>query len=103
MGVSPTSLHNNGFAVTIAPTGGFISKSKIENGRIYPTQSGHGTICFGRTDALRKLDFGSERWLEAAGYALPDDQVMFYKLFLQGNRNYMHRQSILNILMLEHP
>lgn len=58
----------------------------IDENMIYPTQSGHGTICFGKTSSLKALHFEHELWLEGAEYALPEDQVMFYKLFLQGNK-----------------
>lgn len=86
IGIHYTNTINNGYAVKIASTGGFISKTIIEDNNIYPTQSGHGTVCFGKTKALKNLNFKDELWLEEASYPLPEDQVMFYKLFLMGNK-----------------
>lgn len=85
MGINYVTKDNDGFAIRIAPTGGFVSKKGINFDLPSPTQSGHGTICFGRTKSLKELDFESEQWLEDTGYALPDDQVMFYKLYLRDN------------------
>lgn len=41
---------------------------------------------FGKTKALQSLKFKEELWLEGAGYPLPEDQVMYYKLFLNGSK-----------------
>lgn len=86
IGVNWSSRTNRGYATRIAPTGGFVSRTSIDINMIYPAQSGHGAVCFGKTAALKALNFEDEMWLEGAGYALPDDQVMFYKLFLLGNK-----------------
>lgn len=58
----------------------------VANGEVCFEQSGHGTHCFARTDVLKKMHFEEELWLEDSSYALPDDQVFYYKLWLQGNK-----------------
>lgn len=85
----------------------------------YFSQSGHGTCVFGRSEALKNLHFEDEYWLEDTKYALPEDMVMFYKLYLQGNViavnrdvRFLHldagsslmnedRKSIISLLLLE--
>lgn len=70
---------------SINKAGGVNYLTNIREGEIYLNQSGHGTHCFARTSALRNIHFEEDVWLEDAGYALPDDQVMFYKLYLAKN------------------
>lgn len=75
------------YAVKVARSAGYITAREIDESRVYEMQTGHGTVIFGRTDRLKALDLGAERWLEDTVYALPDDQVIYYKLYLQGCRH----------------
>lgn len=68
----------------ISKTGGFVSNNQIDKGKQYYSQSGHGTCCFASQKALQKICLEEELWLERTGYALPDDQIMFYKLYCKG-------------------
>lgn len=72
------------FYQKINQVGGFVTNSRLKKGHIYYTQTGSGSNCFAETKALKNIHFEEELWLENSGYALPDDQVMFYKLYLQG-------------------
>lgn len=65
---------------------GFIINTNIRPDVQYYTQTGHGSNCFVESQAIKNIHFEDELWLEDSGYALPDDQVMFYKLYLYGNR-----------------
>lgn len=78
--------------VKIWRTGGFIVNTNIQPDKQYYNQSGHGTCIFGKTKTLRDLHFEDELWLQDTKYALPDDMVMFYKLYLQGNKIAMNTQ-----------
>lgn len=68
----------------INSVGGFVTNTRPQEECIYYSQTGHGSNCFAETNALKSIHFEEELWLENSGYALPDDQVMFYKLYLQG-------------------
>lgn len=76
--------------VKIWRTGGFIANTSIQPDKQYYNQSGHGTCVFGKTKALQDLHFEDEFWLQDTKYALPDDMVMFYKLYLMGNKIAMN-------------
>ena len=64
--------------------GGFVVNTGYDPARPVYSQTGHGSHCFAETKALRNIHFEDELWLEDSGYALPDDQVMFYKLYIKG-------------------
>lgn len=64
--------------------GGFIVNTGYDPTQPVYSQTGHGSHCFAETAALRNIHFEDELWLEDSGYALPDDQIMFYKLYLKG-------------------
>lgn len=66
--------------------GGFIVNTGYDPAKPVYSQTGHGSHCFAETKALRNIHFEDELWLEESGYALPDDQVMFYKLYLNCSR-----------------
>ena len=92
MGVSIRKRLKDSFMVKVWRTGGFIVNSAVEDNKQYYSQSGHGTCVLGRTKALKELHFEEELWLQDAKYALPDDMVMFYKLYLRGNVIAMNRE-----------
>lgn len=63
--------------------GGFIVNTMYNPDKPVYSQTGHGSHCFAETKALRDIHFEDELWLENSGYPLPEDQVMFYKLYLK--------------------
>lgn len=75
---------NDNFLYKINKAGGFITNTHIDFSKPVYSQTGHGSNCLCKVSDLRSIHFEKELWLESSGYALPDDQVMFYKLFLQG-------------------
>lgn len=76
---------NDQFYYKINLCGGFIINTGYDSNRPVYSQTGHGSHCFAKTDALKDIHFEDELWLEDSGYALPDDQVMFYKLYLKNH------------------
>lgn len=63
--------------------GGFMVNTNYNSSKPVYSQTGHGSNCFAETKALRDIHFEDELWLENSGYPLPEDQVMFYKLYLK--------------------
>lgn len=77
--------NNDKYRIKIANTAGFIvSKSRDKN--IIPTQSGPFQCFMMSSKLIASLNLEEENWLDDTKYALPDDQVFFYKCFLNGIR-----------------
>lgn len=72
------------FYIKINRAGGYSILKNIYANKIYYTQSAHGSHCFIKSNCIKNIHFEDELWLEKSGYALPDDQVMFYKIYKQG-------------------
>ena len=51
---------------------------------VYESQSNAGPCFFCRKDDFLRISFQDELWLDAAPYALPEDQVMYYKMYKTG-------------------
>lgn len=77
---------NDNFFMKINRCGGFVVNTKLLPDVQYYSQTGHGSNCFAETKTLRDIHFEEELWLEDSGYALPDDQVMFYKIHKTGHK-----------------
>lgn len=90
IGVSYKKSLKNNFIIVINNSGGFTVNTNIQPNIQYYNQSGHGTCLFGKTQKIKEIHFEDELWLEDTKYALPDDMVMFYKLYLYGNKNVMN-------------
>lgn len=72
---------NYGFKVL--RTGGF-SYNNNPTLPVYESQSNAGPCFFCRKDVFLDTHFEEELWLDEVFYALPEDQVMFYKMHLSG-------------------
>ena len=81
------------FYIKINRCAGFVVNTRLKPGVQYYSQSGHGSNCFAETAALRNIRFEDELWLEDSGYPLPEDQVMFYKLYKSGARIVVCRDA----------
>lgn len=90
MGSSITRKLHEEFLVKVWRTGGFIVNTNIKKGCQYYNQSGHGTCVFGLASAIKGISFGEEMWLQDTVYALPDDMLLYYKLYLAGNKIAMN-------------
>lgn len=64
--------------------GGFVINTNYDSMKPVYSQTGHGSHCFAEVRVLKDIHFEKELWLEYSGYALPEAQVMFYKLYLKG-------------------
>lgn len=58
------------------------SPSKV----VYESQTNAGPCFLCRKDTFLNVHFEDELWLEKTPYAFPEDQVMFYKMHLLGNK-----------------
>ena len=81
---APTLFHRKDRYVSILKTTGYSYNRHLKNGRYYEAQSVAWTCFFADVQALRRLDIGSETWLDSHGYSALDDQTMFYKGWLNG-------------------
>lgn len=91
MGISYKSYLESDYMVEINRAGGFVINSNIIENKQYYNQSGHGTCVFGKTQNLKDIRFEEEMYLQDTKYALPEDMVMFYKIFLYGNKIAINR------------
>lgn len=64
--------------------GGYIVNTNYDVTKPVYSQTGHGSNCFAESEVLRNIHFEDELWLEDSVYSFPDDQVMFYKIYLKG-------------------
>lgn len=80
-----TSRHDQ-YLYTINKSGGFVINKTVDTEHPVYSETGHGSNCLCKTEKIRAIHFEDEMWLEKSGYALPDDQVMFYKLYLYGTK-----------------
>lgn len=51
---------------------------------VYESQSNAGPCFFCRKDDFLRINYDEELWLDKTYYALPDDQIMFYKMYKKG-------------------
>lgn len=59
----------------------------------YPSQSAAGPASLWRKASLLHLDFKSETWLDRLGFAYGDDDLEFYKLYINGGRLFVSFNS----------
>lgn len=90
MGISYKAYLKSDYLVEINRAGGFVVNINTIENKQYYNQTGHGTCIFGKTQNLKKIRFEEEIWLQDTKYALPEDMVMFYKIFLYGNKTAMN-------------
>lgn len=76
------------YRIKIAKTAGFVVSTN-RNKIIMPTQSGAFACFMIKSSIINNLYLEDEYWVEDALYALPDDQVFFYKCFKM-NLNLKH-------------
>lgn len=80
--------------VKIIGTSGYMANSRLMADAV-PTQSAQFAALFIRTDKISVLDLKSEYWLEGTKYALPDDQVFYYKCHVLGLKVFMHEKYMI--------
>lgn len=83
MGKEVTRLFGDRWAYKVLRTGGFSYNNNPIN-PIYESTTNAGPCFFCKKSDFLKIHFEEDLWLDDAPYALPEDQVMFYKMHLCG-------------------
>lgn len=73
------------WANKVLMTAGF-SYNNRPSKAVYESQTNAGPCFFCKKETFLNLHYEDEMWLEKTPYAFPDDQVMFYKMHLLGNK-----------------
>lgn len=75
-------LCNDKWAYKVLRSGGFSYNNNPKG--VMKSQTNAGPCFFCKKEDFLKIQFEDELWLDEAPYALPEDQVMFYKMHLRG-------------------
>lgn len=84
LGTRRFSRRKSDFYLRIGGTAGTIVNSNISHDEPHWCQTANFQCFFIKRDAALNVHLEDEMWLEDTGYALPDDQVFFYKAYLAG-------------------
>lgn len=76
-------IRDDRWAFKVLRTAGF-SYNNNPTKSVYESQSNAGPCFFCRKDDFLRVRFHDEKWLDKAPYALPEDQVMYYKMHKMG-------------------
>lgn len=76
-------LWGSKWSFKVLRTAGFSYNNK-PNTTVYESQTNAGPCFFCKKEDFLKVAFQEELWLDDAPYALPEDQVMFYKMYKKG-------------------
>ena len=83
MGKEVTRLFGDRWAYKVLRTGGFsYNNNPVKS--VYESTTNAGPCFFCKKSDFLKIRYEEELWLDETPYALPDDQVMFYKMYLCG-------------------
>lgn len=83
MGKEVTRLWGDRWAYKVLRTGGF-SYNNNPVKPVYESTTNAGPCFFCKKSDFLKIRYEEDIWLDETPYALPDDQVMFYKMYLYG-------------------
>lgn len=83
IGKEVTRLWGDRWAYKVLRTGGF-SYNNNPVKPVYESTTNAGPCFFCKKKDFLKIHFEEELWLDDAAYALPEDQVMYYKMHLLG-------------------
>lgn len=75
--------HDRNWAYKVMVTAGYSYNKHPKNGS-YLSQTNAGPCFLCRKSDFLKIKFEEESWLDQIGYAIGDDQMMFYKMYLSG-------------------
>lgn len=64
-------------------TGGY-SYNKIPQKSVYRSQTNAGACFFSKKDDFLRINFQEELWIDKTSYPIGEDQVMYYKMYLNG-------------------
>lgn len=71
------------WAYKVISTAGYSYNKRPQN-RAYLSQTNAGPCFFCRKSDFLKIKFQEELWLDQMGYPIGEDQIMFYKMYLNG-------------------
>lgn len=83
MGKEVTRLFGGRWAYKVLRTGGFSYYNNPVK-PVYESTTNAGPCFFCKKEDFLKIHFEEDLWLDEAPYALPEDQVMYYKMHLCG-------------------
>ena len=76
-------VFDNRWAYKVLRTGGFLYNNNPVK-PVYESTTNAGPCFFCKKEDFLRIHFEEDLWLDEAPYALPEDQVMFYKMHLNG-------------------
>lgn len=76
-------LFGKRWGLKVLPTAGFSYINNPKKG-VYESQTNAGPCFLCKKEDFLKIKYEDELWLDETPYAFPDDQVMFYKMYLKG-------------------
>lgn len=76
-------LHSKRWAYKVTRTAGFAYNNNPVSS-VYESQTNAGPCFLCRKSDFLAINFSEELWLDKTYYALPEDQVMFYKMYKRG-------------------
>lgn len=76
-------MRDDNWAYKVLRNGGF-SYNGNPRKSVYQSQTNAGPCFFCKKEDFLRIHFEEELWLDDAPYALPEDQVMYYKMYLSG-------------------
>lgn len=76
-------FHNKRWGYKVIRTAGFAYNNNPAK-PVYESQSNAGPCFLCRKKDFLSISYADELWLDKTFYALPDDQVMFYKMYKRG-------------------
>ena len=83
MGKEVARVLGNRWSYKVLRTGGF-SYNNNPTKPVYESTTNAGPCFFCKKEDFLKIHFEEDLWLDEAPYALPEDQVMYYKMHLCG-------------------
>lgn len=90
--VSPRS--NDGWAIKIKPSGAFSYNNSPRKGIFLPTMSAAGTAFFLKTKVWKSIHYEDEEWIDKfPPGTFGEDQVMYYKIYINGYKLLMWYDS----------
>lgn len=75
--------YDKNWGYKVMRTAGFSYNKNIKS-NVLLSQSNAGACFLCRKNDFLKISFSEEQWLDSLPYAIGDDQIMFYKMYLSG-------------------
>ena len=89
---SSSAREDDGWANKVKRDAGFSYNSNPSK-QVLPTQTAAFASLLCKKSAYQAIHFEDERWLDTFSFASMDDQLFYYKLYLQGFKVLMHYET----------